>query len=109
MLSGVFITCAFRYPALGIPSHALSATMCPMGAPGAWMDRHCFWEHNVVGHQVLSMVPMPCRTWITLHELLPSAFKHAGTEKAIISFFVGMALMSGNLYCLELWNEGHSH
>jgi len=42
--------------------------------------------------------------WITLHELLPSAFKHAGTEKTIISFFLGMVLMSMNLWALELWN-----
>ncbi len=41
--------------------------------------------------------------WITLHELLPSAFKHAGTEKTIVSFFLGMVLMSANLWALELW------
>jgi ZIP family zinc transporter len=40
-------------------------------------------------------------TWITLHELLPSAFKHAGREGTIVAFFVGMALMSGNLWLLE--------
>lgn len=40
-------------------------------------------------------------TWITLHELLPSAFEHAGKEGTIASFFVGMALMSGNLWLLE--------
>ncbi len=44
------------------------------------------------------------QVWITLHEMLPSAFKHAGTEGTIISFFLGMFLMSANLYCLELFN-----
>ena len=40
-------------------------------------------------------------TWITLHELLPSAFAHAGREGTIVSFYAGMALMSGNLWLLE--------
>ena len=47
-------------------------------------------------------------TWITLHELLPSAFLHAGKEGTIASFFVGMALMSGNLWLLEHYvGDGH--
>ena len=28
-------------------------------------------------------------TWITLHELLPAAFAHAGREGTIVSFFTG--------------------
>lgn len=44
-------------------------------------------------------------TWITLHELLPCAFKHAGVERTIASFFFGMVLMSLNLYMLDVWNK----
>ena len=40
-------------------------------------------------------------TWITLHELLPAAFAHAGREGTIVSFFAGMALMSANLFLLD--------
>jgi ZIP family zinc transporter len=48
-------------------------------------------------------------TWITLHELLPSAFQHAGKEGAIIALFLGMMLMSCNLYMLDVWNGDHGH
>ncbi len=47
--------------------------------------------------------------FITLHELLPSAYQHAGKEGAIITFFLGMLLMSGNLYLLEVYTAGHGH
>lgn len=50
-----------------------------------------------------------CRTWITLHELLPSAFQHAGKEGAIIALFLGMMLMSCNLYMLDVWNGDNGH
>jgi zinc transporter ZupT len=33
-------------------------------------------------------------TWITLHELLPAAFAHAGREGTIVSFFLGAHLCS---------------
>ncbi|KZV25546.1 integral membrane protein [Dorcoceras hygrometricum] len=39
---------------------------------------------------------------LTLHEMLPLAFDHAGQKKTVKAVFVGMAFMSASLYFLEI-------
>ncbi|KAG2442431.1 hypothetical protein HXX76_002517 [Chlamydomonas incerta] len=46
--------------------------------------------------------------FLSISELLPLAFEHAGRTAAVISLFVGMAIMSANLYILDHW-MGHDH
>eukprot|EP00198_Chlamydomonas_reinhardtii_P002530 XP_001691866.1 ZIP family transporter [Chlamydomonas reinhardtii] len=46
--------------------------------------------------------------FLSISELLPLAFEHAGRSAAVISLFVGMAIMSANLYILDHW-MGHDH
>lgn len=46
-------------------------------------------------------------TWIVLHELLPSAFQHAGKEGTVVAFMVGMMVMSANLLMLQAWENSH--
>lgn len=41
--------------------------------------------------------------FIAFHELLPLSFEHAGKTKAVASTFVGMALMSFNLYFVHTY------
>eukprot|EP00193_Tetraselmis_chui_P011364 CAMPEP_0177775942 /NCGR_PEP_ID=MMETSP0491_2-20121128/14416_1 /TAXON_ID=63592 /ORGANISM="Tetraselmis chuii, Strain PLY429" /LENGTH=155 /DNA_ID=CAMNT_0019294635 /DNA_START=1 /DNA_END=468 /DNA_ORIENTATION=- len=43
--------------------------------------------------------------YLALHELLPLALLHVPKQAAVHSLFAGMALMSLNLYCLELLTE----
>lgn len=45
--------------------------------------------------------------FLCVHELLPLSFEHSGRSAATISFFVGMAIMSANLYILDYWIGGH--
>ena len=55
--------------------------------------------------------------FLALNELLPLAIEHAGRQAAVAALFVGMALMSGNLFLLNNYlmtgNEsgggGHHH
>lgn len=47
-------------------------------------------------------------TFITFHELLPLSLQHAGTSKAVAAFFVGMMIMSLNLFFMDHWlGAGH--
>lgn len=46
--------------------------------------------------------------FLALSELLPLAIEHAGRQQAVAALFVGMALMSANLYVLQ-HHLGHSH
>lgn len=46
--------------------------------------------------------------FLSISELLPLSLEHAGRQKAVISLFVGMAIMSANLYILDHW-LGHEH
>jgi ZIP family zinc transporter len=46
--------------------------------------------------------------FLALSELLPLALEHAGRQAAIISLFLGMAIMSANLFLLDHW-MGHDH
>ncbi|EFJ42807.1 hypothetical protein VOLCADRAFT_66570 [Volvox carteri f. nagariensis] len=46
--------------------------------------------------------------FLSISELLPLAFEHAGRQRAVISLFLGMAIMSANLYILDHW-LGHDH
>ncbi|GFR40486.1 hypothetical protein Agub_g1053 [Astrephomene gubernaculifera] len=46
--------------------------------------------------------------WLALSELMPLASEHAGRQAAVAALFVGMAVMSGNLYVLDYW-LGHGH
>ncbi|KAG2487893.1 hypothetical protein HYH03_013475 [Edaphochlamys debaryana] len=46
--------------------------------------------------------------FLSISELLPLAFEHAGRQSASIALFVGMAIMSANLYILDHW-LGHDH
>lgn len=41
--------------------------------------------------------------FITFHELLPLSFQHAGKTGAVAALFVGMAIMSLNLYFMDHW------
>ena len=56
--------------------------------------------------------------FLALNELLPLAIEHAGRQAAVAALFVGMALMSGNLFLLHNYlmvadhghgEEGHHH
>ncbi|XP_042474601.1 zinc transporter ZTP29-like [Zingiber officinale] len=40
--------------------------------------------------------------FLTLHEMLPTAFDNAGHKQAIQALFLGMAFMSGSLYFLDI-------
>lgn len=44
--------------------------------------------------------------YLSLHELLPLALSHVSKRAAVHSLFVGMAVMSLNLYLLEGFTEG---
>lgn len=47
-------------------------------------------------------------TFITFHELLPLSLQHAGTSKSILAFFLGMMIMSLNLFLMDHWlGVGH--
>ncbi|GIL51576.1 hypothetical protein Vafri_7542 [Volvox africanus] len=46
--------------------------------------------------------------FLSISELLPLAFEHAGRQRAVLSLFLGMAVMSANLYILDHW-LGHDH
>ncbi|GLC38647.1 hypothetical protein PLESTB_000456100 [Pleodorina starrii] len=46
--------------------------------------------------------------FLSISELLPLAFEHAGRQRAVAALFVGMAVMSANLYILDHW-MGHEH
>ncbi|GLI69798.1 hypothetical protein VaNZ11_014499 [Volvox africanus] len=41
--------------------------------------------------------------FLSISELLPLAFEHAGRQRAVVALFVGMAVMSANLYILDHW------
>ncbi len=48
--------------------------------------------------------------FLSLHELLPLSIEHAGQQRAVLSLFVGMAIMVANLHILDKWMEGgHAH
>jgi ZIP family zinc transporter len=50
--------------------------------------------------------------FLALNELLPLAIEHAGRQQAVAALFVGMAIMSANLYLLHEYlagDEGHGH
>jgi zinc transporter, ZIP family len=47
--------------------------------------------------------------FLALHELLPLAIEHAGRKAAVLALFVGMAVMSGNLYLLDHWIGEGTH
>ena len=55
--------------------------------------------------------------FLALNELLPLAIEHAGRQAAVAALFIGMALMSGNLFLLnnylmtgpESGGGGHHH
>ncbi|GAX76644.1 hypothetical protein CEUSTIGMA_g4090.t1 [Chlamydomonas eustigma] len=48
--------------------------------------------------------------FLALHELLPLAIEHAGREAAVSALFLGMAIMSGNLFLLDNYlTDGHGH
>lgn len=42
-------------------------------------------------------------SFLSLHELLPLAVEHAGPSPAVLSLFLGMALMSANLWVVARW------
>ncbi|KXZ56935.1 hypothetical protein GPECTOR_1g843 [Gonium pectorale] len=46
--------------------------------------------------------------FLAISELLPLAVEHAGRQRAVAALFVGMAIMSANLYLLDHW-LGHEH
>ncbi|CAD7698832.1 unnamed protein product [Ostreobium quekettii] len=46
--------------------------------------------------------------FLSFHELMPLAFQHAGRRPATAAVFLGMAVMSGNLYLVDHW-LGLSH
>ncbi|KAG2448199.1 hypothetical protein HYH02_006784 [Chlamydomonas schloesseri] len=46
--------------------------------------------------------------FLSISELLPLAFEHAGRSAAVLALFAGMAIMSANLYILDHW-LGHDH
>ena len=74
-------------------------------------------------------IPLPCHpplprflvggimAFLALNELLPLAIEHAGRQAAVAALFIGMALMSGNLFLLnnylmtgpESGGGGHHH
>lgn len=45
--------------------------------------------------------------FLSISELLPLAFEHAGRQRAVAALFVGMAVMSANLYILDHWLGHH--
>ena len=71
----------------------------------------------------LSLIILPPHTavggimaFLALNELLPLAIEHAGRQAAVAALFVGMAIMSGNLFLLHNYlmtgdhdGGGHAH
>lgn len=47
--------------------------------------------------------------FLAISELLPLAFEHAGRQRAVASLFIGMAVMSANLFILDHVLGGHDH
>lgn len=47
--------------------------------------------------------------FLSLHELMPLSFKHAGQHTAALALFSGMVIMSINLYVLDQWLGVHDH
>lgn len=50
--------------------------------------------------------------FLAISELLPLALEHAGRTAAVTSLFAGMALMSANMWLLDVWvggGPGHNH
>lgn len=41
--------------------------------------------------------------FLTFHELMPLAFEHAGKRATVLAVFLGMAIMSLNLYIIDHW------
>lgn len=39
--------------------------------------------------------------FLAISELMPLSIEHAGRQAAVAAFFVGMAIMSGNMYVLH--------
>ncbi len=68
----------------------LDAARHKFGHHGAHSSSTPVWQ---VVEQMLAAVA-GIMTWITLHELLPAAFAHAGREGTIVSFFLGAHLCS---------------